>query len=125
MPVKDAYPLSPMQQGMLFHSISAPASDVYVQQLSCRLRGALDVDAFRASWESIVRRHDVLRTAFAWHGLPEPLQVVGESVRLPLEILDNTSIPELCAAERAAGFDLSRAPLMRIKLVRIADDEWQ
>ncbi len=124
MPVKDAYPLSPMQQGMLFHSISAPASDLYVQQLSCRLRGSLDLDAFRIAWETVVRRHAVLRTAFAWRGLPEPLQVVGEQVKLPLEVLENTPIAELCAAERNAGFDLGRAPLMRIKLVRIADAEW-
>ena len=129
MPVKDAYPLSPMQQGMLFHSISAsrsdaPASDLYVQQLSCRLRGPLDVAAFRAAWETVVQRHAVLRTAFAWRGLPEPLQVVGEQVKLPLEILERTPIAELCAAERNAGFDLGRAPLMRIKLVRISDAEW-
>jgi amino acid adenylation domain-containing protein len=124
MPAKDAYPLSPMQQGMLFHSISAPASDLYVQQLSCRLRGPLDLAAFRAAWEVVVQRHAVLRTAFAWRGLPEPLQVVGEQVKLPLEILEGASIPELCSAERLAGFDLGRAPLMRIKLVRLGDAEW-
>jgi amino acid adenylation domain-containing protein len=129
---KDAYPLSPMQQGMLFHTLSAPGSDVYVQQLSCRLRGAADLARFQAAWEEIVRRHAVLRTAFAWRGLPEPLQVVGEQVRLPLEVLDwrgasdvETQLRDLCRSERTAGFDLGRAPLMRLKLVLLSDDEQQ
>src|SRR4051794_25407769 len=85
---KDAYPLSPLQQGMLFHSISLPDSDVYVQQLACRLHGDLQVPAFQAAWTEILRWHDVLRTAFAWRDLATPLQVVGPKVRLPLEILD-------------------------------------
>jgi amino acid adenylation domain-containing protein len=134
-PERDVYPLSPMQQGMLFHSISgrtgqAAASDVYVQQLSCRLRGTLQVESFQASWEAILRRHTVLRTAFAWRGLPEPLQVVGEQVRLPLEELDWRAaaeelqaerLRELTVSERLAGFDLGRAPLMRVKLIRLSD----
>lgn len=126
----DAYPLSPMQQGMLFHSLSAPGSDVYVEQLACVLEGALHGEAFRAAWETVVARHGVLRTAFAWKGLPEPLQVVGPRVRLPLEVLDWRGVPaaaqdqglaELRAAERHQGFELSRAPLMRLKLVHLGD----
>ena len=127
----DAYPLSPMQQGMLFHTVSLPGTDVYVEQLSCRLHGALDRSAFEAAWEEMLARHAVLRTAFAWRGLPEPLQVVGSRVRLPLEVLDwserlsaaqTEALRHLCAAERHRAFDLSRAPLMRLKLVRLEAD---
>ena len=128
-PTKDAYPLSPMQQGMLFHSVSAPASDVYVQQLSCRLRGTIELDRFERAWAELFRRHAVLRTAFAWHGLPEPLQVVGERVRVPLEVLDwreqAQDLDAFCVAERVRGFDLSRAPLTRLRLVRLSHDTWQ
>jgi amino acid adenylation domain-containing protein len=126
--MKDAYPLSSMQQGMLFHSIAAPASDVYVQQLSARLHGAFDAAAFERAWDEVMRRHAVLRTAFAWHGLPEPLQVAGERVRVPLELLEwrrGEQLADLCAEERRAGFDLSRAPLMRIKVVRLNETETQ
>ncbi len=128
----DAYPLSPMQQGMLFHSLSAPGSDVYVEQLACALHGDLDGAAFRAAWETLVARHGVLRTAFAWKDLPEPLQVVGPRVRLPLEEIDWRDVPteaqapalaELRLAERRQGFALSRAPLMRLTLVRLGDAE--
>lgn len=128
----NAYPLSPMQKGMLFHSVTAPGSDVYVEQLSCRLRGALDLPAFRAAWGEMLSRHATLRTAFAWRGMAEPLQVVGPSLRLPLEILNRRGLSEeeqqgelrqLRAAERRLSFDLTRAPLMRLKLVEFAGND--
>ena len=130
-PIADAYPLSPMQQGMLFHSVAAQGTDVYVEQLSCSLRGRLRPADFRAAWEEILRRHAVLRTAFAWHGLPEPLQVVGPRVPTPLEVLDwgglsadeqREQLAALRAAERLKGFGLTRAPLMRLKLVRLSEE---
>ena len=126
----DAFPLSPMQQGMLFQSLSAPKADVYVEQLSCSLSGALQVSAFEQAWREVLLRHTVLRTAFAWRGLPEPLQVVGAKVGLPLEILDWRSLPaaeqqerlqKLRTAERSAGFELGRAPLLRLKLIRLSE----
>jgi amino acid adenylation domain-containing protein len=123
-----------MQQGMLFHTVSAPDSDVYVQQLSCRLAGTLDVAAFAWAWEELARRHAVLRTAFAWHGLPEPLQVVGAQVRVPLDVADWRDLTHdaqaerlraLCIEERTKGFDLRRAPLMRLRLVQLSESEHQ
>lgn len=126
----DAYPLSPMQQGMLFQSISSDASDLYVQQLCCRLSGDLDTEVFRATWEVLQARHAVLRTAFAWRDLPEPLQVVGDRATLPLEVLNWRDAPAssvddrlqtLRAEERQAGFVLGRAPLMRLRLARLGE----
>jgi hypothetical protein len=127
----DAYPLTPIQRGMLFHSVSAQDSDVYVQQLSSPLLGDLRIEDFQSAWEELLARHGVLRTAFAWKGLPEPLQVLGPRVKLPLEVLDWRDVPAedraaaltgLEKAERKRGFDLSRAPLMRLKLIRLEDD---
>jgi aryl carrier-like protein len=74
--VVDAYPLSPTQQGMLFHSIYESRSTAYVTTLGCRLVGALGIDAFRAAWELMIERHAVLRSAFVGHDLPTPLQAV-------------------------------------------------
>ena len=64
--LEDVYPLSPLQEGMLFHSLYAPDSGVYVEQLSCALDGPLDQAAFARAWERVVERHAVLRTAFVW-----------------------------------------------------------
>ncbi len=124
----DVYPLTPIQRGMLFHSISGEADAVYVQQLDLPLLGPLDVDAFAAAWASVQQRYAVLRTAFAWKGLPDPVQVVGEKVKLPLEILDwrgradnEDEFAALRATERTRSFALNRAPLFR--LVLILEDE--
>ncbi|HJX19630.1 MAG TPA: condensation domain-containing protein, partial [Steroidobacteraceae bacterium] len=62
--VEDIYPLSGLQQGLLFHSLYAPQSAVYVVSVTCRLGGPLDVAAFRRAWQHVVERHAVLRTAF-------------------------------------------------------------
>jgi len=65
MQIEDSYPLAPIQHGMLVHSLSAPQSGVYIQQLVAVLREALDVGAFQRAWDQILRRHAVLRTSFS------------------------------------------------------------
>ena len=71
--IQDIYRLSPMQEGILFHSLYAPEDGVYFEQLSCRLAGALDVDAFRRAWQWVVDRHPILRTLLdRWHGEAPP-----------------------------------------------------
>jgi hypothetical protein len=74
--VEDLYPLSPMQRGMLFHSLYAPESGVYCTQLSCVLEGDLKLEAFEQAWQQVVDTHPILRTAFVWEGRDKPLQVV-------------------------------------------------
>jgi amino acid adenylation domain-containing protein len=132
--VADLYPLSPTQQGLLFHSLYAPQSGIYVQQLSCLLKGALDVSAFRQVWRQAIERHSILRTAFVWEGLDEPLQVVRQQVELPLAELDWRHLPaieqekqlaELAEEDRRRGFHLIEAPLMRLTLIRVADEAYQ
>ena len=75
--VNEGYPLSPMQQGMLFHSLSAPHSGVDIEQILCTLSEELNVAAFRQAWERVVERHSILRTGFRVAGL-EPQQEVQE-----------------------------------------------
>ena len=132
--IEDIYPLSPMQQGMLFHSIYAPESGMYVEQMSCTLRGSLSVDAFERAWRRVISRHTPLRTAFVWQDLDEPLQVVQRQVSLPLEQHDWRALTSAQQAarleafqheDRQRGLDLSEAPLMRLTLIRLADDRYQ
>ena len=130
-PLEDVYPLSPLQQGLLFHTLEAPRGDVYFLHLSCRFEGTLDREAFRRACEAVVARHPVLRTAFVWEGLPEPLQVVSRSVALPWEEQDwrgvepgeqRERLEKYLRENRARGMELSRAPLVRLALFRLADD---
>jgi amino acid adenylation domain-containing protein/non-ribosomal peptide synthase protein (TIGR01720 family) len=132
--IEDRYPLSPLQQGLLFHGVYAPDSSIYIGQLSFALDGDLDRHAFAAAWQRAVARHDILRTSFAWENLNEPLQTVHERVELPIEILDWRELPALeqqnrldalLEEERRRGFDLAVAPLMRLKLVRLGDESYR
>src|SRR5712692_1993606 len=123
----DQYPLSPMQQGMLFHSLDAPRSGVNVEHVLCTLTEPLDVGRFVEAWEQVIASHDVLRTSFDWEQRREPVQNVHESVRLPVQVIDWEHLPaseqerRLAAVineDRARGFDLRNAPLMRLVIVR-------
>ena len=129
--LEDAYELTPMQQGMLFHTLFAPESGQYFEQLVCDLRGALDVAAFTRAWELEIRQHPIFRTSFVTDGDGKPVQVVHRDVKLPLEQHDWRSLsPEdqrtreesFLRADRNRGFDLARAPLMRGGLFRLDDD---
>ncbi len=66
--LEDIYPLSPIQQGMLFHSLYAPKSDAYFTQTQCTLYGTVHLSAFEQAWQHVVERHSILRTAFVWQG---------------------------------------------------------
>jgi amino acid adenylation domain-containing protein len=132
--IENIYPLSPVQQGMLFHTLLAPGSGVYLQQRSCTLHGPLDVTQFRKAWERVVQRHAVLRTAFSWEHRVEPFQVVYRQVGFPWEQHDWRGLAEpeqaeqletLLARDREQGFDLARAPLTRLILIQLADDVHQ
>ncbi len=131
--VEDIYPLSPLQQGMLFHALYAPGTGVYVIQYHCGLSGELDIPVFQETWRRVLERHTALRTAFLWESLREPHQVVHRAVELPWSEHDWRELPEsergerfqaLLEAERKEGFDLTRAPLMRLALVRTGEDSW-
>ena len=123
-----------MQKGMLFEYLSAPESGMYVRQLMITLRGPLDVKAFQKSWQQVVDRQPVLRKFFTWDRDEEPLQEVRLNVASPFELQDWSGILEdrrqerlrtLLAADRARGFTLSEASLLRVLLLRIAPDVYQ
>ena len=86
--VEDIYPLSPLQQGMLFHALYSPETGAYVEQWPLLVEGPLDVDAFHRAFQRAVDRHAALRTGFVWENVPQPLQVVLREARLPAERLD-------------------------------------
>ncbi|MEM1243167.1 MAG: condensation domain-containing protein, partial [Cyanobacteria bacterium P01_H01_bin.26] len=71
--VQDIYPLSPTQQGMLFHNLYGPKTGVYVVQVGYTLKGELNHDAFDQAWQQLIERHTILRTAFVWDNLESPV----------------------------------------------------
>src|SRR4051812_46219459 len=90
--VEDIYALSPLQSGMLFHSLYADQPGFYVQQQVYELPGDLDIAAFERAWQHLIHRHPVLRTSFHWEKLKEPMQVVRKDIELPIETHDWRSL---------------------------------
>src|SRR4051812_48217579 len=126
--VETIYRLSPVQQGMLFHTLYAPGEGVYFEQFNHQFEGGFDPAVFQRLWRELVERNPILRTSFVWDGLEEPVQVVHRRVELPFEVLDWRDLPEeeretrfqeYMAADRRRGFDLLQAPLMRFGVIRM------
>jgi amino acid adenylation domain-containing protein/non-ribosomal peptide synthase protein (TIGR01720 family) len=126
-PIEDLYPLSPMQQGLLLHSLYDAVPGLYCEQVIGEARD-LDRDAFRSAWQAVLDREAVLRTGFVWEEVDQPLQVVLGEVGLPLEehhwedlrqAEQDRRLQALLDAERVRGFDLTTPPLLRLALLHL------
>ncbi|MDT9678260.1 amino acid adenylation domain-containing protein [Pseudomonas sp. JV414] len=133
-PIEDIYPLSPLQQGMLFHSLLHEDSGVYLMQDRYRIGGAIDEVAFLESWRQVVALHPSLRASFQWKTQKQPVQVIHREVKVPLDTLDlrglapheqEARIRTLLEDEQKVGFNLSKPPLIRFRLVRLADESYE
>lgn len=131
---EDVYPLTPFQQGMLFHVLDTPEAGVYLNQQRYTLRGELDLAAFKQALQGVMDRHQILRTAFVLSAPGGPLQVVFRRLNLPWAMHDWSELPAAESAERLdeflqkdfqSGFDLQRAPLMRITLIHTQKDTYE
>ncbi|MEO1590647.1 MAG: amino acid adenylation domain-containing protein, partial [Cyanobacteria bacterium J06632_22] len=132
--VLDIYELSPTQQGMLFHTLYAPESGIYVEQRHCLLEGELDAAAFRQAWQHVVDRHGVLRSEFHWQETDTPLQAVYDTATLPwieenweqlAPAQQQTCLSEVLLRDRTQEFQLDQAPLMRCALYKLTKDRYR
>ena len=131
--VQDLYPLSPMQQGMLFHCLLQEKAPVYFEQSCLNLQGSLDKEALKRAWDKVFVRHSILRTAFLWEGLEKPLQIVRAKVSLPWSELDwrhmdadqqERQLKAFLVKDREQGFQLGQAPLLRLNLIRVGEQSY-
>ncbi|MGE2689180.1 condensation domain-containing protein, partial [Mycolicibacterium pulveris] len=130
--VADILPLTPLQQGLLFHAGMAHSrrDDVYAVQLDITLSGRLDRHRLHDAIQAVITRHPNLVARFSQQ-FGEPVQVLSENPEIPWRYLDLTTdqhnadeqIALVCAAERAAVCDLTEQPPIRAVLFRTADDE--
>ena len=115
--LESIYPLSAMQEGMLFHALHDESGETYFEQMTIEINGALDKQALQRAWELTQFRHPILRSAFIWDELPQALQFVRSDMPQSIQFHpegDAQALQKLLADERQAGFDLGRAGLMRI-----------
>ena len=132
--MKISYPLTPTQHGMLMHSLRSPDAGTYVQQMVCALGEALDVSAFEGAWQRVVDRHAVLRTSFRFEQGDAPRQDVVPSVSCRIEqrdwrraggIENEQRLDAYLRKDRRQPFALEHAPLWRLCLFRLADQDYR
>src|ERR1044071_5008023 len=107
--IESVHPLTPMQEGMLFHTVLQPGSGIYLMQNRHVLEGELEPRLFVQAWEQVVARHAALRTSFVWKSQRRPRQVVHRRVDVPFEVADWRGLDDAAQQARLAG-EL-RAPL--------------
>lgn len=132
--IEDAYPLTQLQAGMVFHSELSPHSALYHDILSFHLMAAWHPDLWKKAAQQLGGRHEILRTSFEMRSYREPLQLVHREARIPVEIEDLRSlssdaqeikITEWIEQEKKRPFDWSQAPLLRLQLHRRTEETIQ
>jgi amino acid adenylation domain-containing protein len=128
----DAYPLSSLQAGMLYYNELHPGSAIFHDIFTFHLRLPYSEIAWRQALTDICQAHPVLRTSFHWMGYSTPLQIVHREVELPLSICDLRSmsasaqrnqVQEWIESEKTRPFDVTKSPLFRFVIHRLADCE--
>ncbi len=130
--IEDLQPLTPMQQGLLFHTELGGVGDLYVNQVSVELDD-LPRAAFLDAWQQALRRHAGLRAAFLrLAGEGRAVQAIWRQVELAVREQDwrdqsvaPAALAESQREERERPFDLTKPPLMRLLLIRLTDKRWQ
>ncbi|MHC8366018.1 non-ribosomal peptide synthetase [Pseudomonas sp. ZT5P21] len=128
--IEDVYPLTPMQEGMLLHTLLEPGTGLYYMQDRYRINSELDPQRFAEAWQAVIARHEALRASFCWNVGEDMLQVIHKPGSTPIEYLDWTAIAEaeqepklqaLLKSEREAGFDLLNQAPFHLRLIRVGE----
>ncbi|MDQ0702716.1 amino acid adenylation domain-containing protein/non-ribosomal peptide synthase protein (TIGR01720 family) [Pseudomonas sp. W3I7] len=128
--IEDVYPLTPMQEGLLLHTLLEPGTGLYYMQDRYRINSALDPERFAQAWQAVIARHEALRASFCWNVGEDMLQVIHKPGNTPIEYLDWSHDPEaeqeprlqaLLKAEREAGFDLLNQAPFHLRLIRVGE----
>ena len=125
--VQDIYPLAPLQEGVLFHHLLASEGDPYLLTIGMSFDTRERLQRYLAAFQAVVDRHDILRTAVRWEGLPEPVQVVWRRAPLVVEEVPVSSLEQLRERfnPRRHRIDVRHAPMIRMYVAHdTARDRW-
>ena len=118
--MQDIYPLAPLQEGILFHHLMEKEGDTYLLPSLLGFKTRERLDRFVWTLQAVIDRHDILRTAIVWEGLPEPVQVVRRRASLAVETVAYDPAQGEVAEQLKAAYgprryriDVRRAPLLR------------
>ncbi|NNA89636.1 non-ribosomal peptide synthetase [Pseudomonas gessardii] len=128
--IEDVYPLTPMQEGLLLHTLLEPGTGLYYMQDRYRIHSELNPERFALAWKAVIARHEALRASFCWNVGEAMLQVIHKPGSTPIEYLDWTGTPAeqqeprlqaLLKREREAGFDLLNQAPFHLRLIRVGE----
>ncbi len=128
--IEDAYPLTGVQEAMLFHALAAPEAGQYLEQFTCEIRGDLDIERLRKSWQHVIARHPALRSTLQWTTRGRPYQIVHKRLDQDVDLHDwrGLSVDEQEArfaayltADRRRGFDAGQPPLSRLAVFQLEE----
>jgi len=130
--IQDIVALTPMQEGMLFHYLKDPDSEIYIEQLSLEISGPLMRDVIEKAWILVVQENEMLRTHYLWTNISKPLQIILKRYKPEIQYHDLTSLEgskdkrvleEIKTGEIKKGIDLSKVPY-RITLCQIESEKY-
>ncbi len=128
--IEDVYPLTPMQEGMLLHTLLEPGTGLYYMQDRYRINSELDPQRFAQAWQAVIGRHEALRASFCWNVGEDMLQVIHKPGGTPFEYLDWSAeveeqqeprLQQLLKSEREAGFDLLNEAPFHLRLIKVGE----
>ena len=133
--IQDIYPLTPMQEGMLYHALAHPDSSAYFEQMSYRLSGEPGIEIIKTSLAQLFKRYDILRTAFVHEGMERPMQVVLKERECGFQYLDishfesdrekEAYILDFKEKDRARHFHLTKDVLMRVTMIKLGENRYE
>ncbi|MCH5454748.1 amino acid adenylation domain-containing protein, partial [Bacillus toyonensis] len=128
------YPLTPMQEGMLYHSLLEENKNTFLVQLSFGVKGDLQLNLLEKSFQSLIQRHDVFRTIFNYDKAKQPIQIVLEQRKNEVQFKDITelkkddkleALKQFKQKDKEIGFDLTKDSLIRLSVFKTADRDFQ
>ncbi|ESA38546.1 amino acid adenylation domain protein [Leptolyngbya sp. Heron Island J] len=129
--IETIYPLTPLQQAFLWHSLQTSVQDGLIH-MRCTLRGEVNISLLQQAWEFVVGRHPALRTSVHWEGVKQPLQVVARQASIPWTQLDwrgredqQAALAEFLVEDRDRSFNLTEAPISRLALIRLSETNYE
>ncbi|MFZ1425960.1 MAG: amino acid adenylation domain-containing protein, partial [Geminicoccaceae bacterium] len=131
--IEDVFPLAPMQEGLLMHTLLEPESGIYLMQEHYFIDSALDAPTFLRAWRQVLTRNAALRATFHWNTGGPAVQVILRDPEIELSYVDWVRLPAtsqeerleaILAAELREGFDLRLTPPFRLRLIRLAAERF-
>ena len=128
------YQLTSMQQGMLFHSIKDSDSGVYTEQTILDIKGNLNIELFEKTFNYLIEKYEIFRTAFVYNKLEEPKQVVLSERKIEMEVFElktftkeqaERRFQEILYKDKVRGFDIEKDTLLRLKILVLSEDRYK